>query len=195
MVNKSSIFNVQEYDNACYIVNDAFFFPPSLEGSSHQVFSCSLGILLEVEWVNYLSHINVFKELPNTITSDNDHLVFFGEGVLVKLWDGIATDRVSHAVAERSGHCEPGHVLALQPDSEGTEWVAVLVSVRIYSSIVGEDPLCFVFVVWLVIPTERSAGASLRIFGGAVGPDDDASRVTYVCDVELAANCQDTHAG
>ena len=58
---------------------------------------------------------------------------------------------MSYTIAEGTSHRQPWHVLVLQPHSEGTQRIAVLVSVRIYSAPVIYYSLRLILVIRFVV--------------------------------------------
>ena len=59
--------DIKEDNDACDVVDDAFFALPAFEGGAYQAFCCALRILLQVEWVDYISYFLVLEEFPNTV--------------------------------------------------------------------------------------------------------------------------------
>lgn len=93
-----------------------------------------------------------------------------------------------HLISKRPSHGKTWHILSLEPNSEWSKWVAIVISVRIYPSVVLYNPLGFVLVIRFVITTEGDAGAALRVFCGGFGFDYDTSGVSYIGNIYLASN-------
>ena len=149
--NESRSFHVQKYHDASYIVNHALFFLPSFERSSHQIFSRSLRIFLQIERIHYFGDVDILQELPHPVTCNYHNLIVFLKSVLTHFWFSIAADRVCHSISERSCHCKTWHVLCLEPDSQWPERISMVISVRINPTIIINDSFCLVLIVGFVI--------------------------------------------
>ena len=152
ILSQLSSLDIQEYYYAGNVIDYALLLPPSLERSPYQVLSCSLCVFLQIEGVHNPGNIDVLQELPNAVTGYDDYFVFFGEVVLTHLWLSIAANRVSNCVSERAGHCKAWHILCLEPHSEWSQRISMLVSVGVDSTVVSKDSLCLALVVRLVVP-------------------------------------------
>ena len=88
----SESFNVQEDNDARYVIDYALLLAPPLERGADQFFSCTFCILLQIQGVNDSGYVNVLQEFPNTVACYDDHFVVFCESVLAHFWKSIATD-------------------------------------------------------------------------------------------------------
>ena len=159
---------------------------PPFERGAYQVFSCSFSILLQIQGVNDSSHVDVFKEFPNTVACYYDYFVVFGESVLAHFWKSVATNRMRDGVTERPGHCESRDILVLQPDTKWSQRVVILVSEGINAPTVGQDSVCFIFVIWFVITSQSCAiHASSWISSICLGSlsDNNSSRITDISHI------------
>lgn len=73
-------------------------------------------------------------------------------------------------VAERPGHGQSRYVLVLEPDTQWSQRIVILVSERVDTASVGQDSICFILVIRLVISSQgRAIHASGRISAVGLG--------------------------
>ena len=140
--------------------------------------------------MNDACDVDVLQELPDAVARQHYELVVLSQLQLAHLRDRVHSHSGGHLVAEGAGHGEAWDVLGLQPDSEGTQGVPVLVSVRIDSAVVGQDHFRFVGVVGFVIVGEGVSGDLVASYQAS---RDDSSGVTNIRYENLPSIGQQTH--
>lgn len=111
------MINLKEYGDTRDIVNDGVVLSPFSGSSSDYCISGLLGAVLQIVGPDYLGDLLIREELPNTVTSYYDELVF---GLEFEAHDfGVTTDadRMGDVVAERATHGKTGCILVLEPNA------------------------------------------------------------------------------
>jgi len=75
ILDRSSIPDIQKDNNARYIINNIFLTLPRLECSTHKILSSTLRVALQEEGVDDVSDLLILKELPDTITRQNNDFI------------------------------------------------------------------------------------------------------------------------
>lgn len=98
--------------------------------------SSTFCVLLQEKWIDYVSNVLVFEELPDAVTRQHYYLVFWCKSELFDFRHCIDAHPTCHSIAEGSGHGEARYVLVLEPNSHRTDLIAQLIPVRVYASII-----------------------------------------------------------
>ena len=95
----ASLYVQEDYDAGDVVYHTLLLSPP-LKRRTHQILGRALRIFLQIKWVNYPRHVDVFEKLPNAITCNYHDFVIFGKAVFAHLGLGVAADGVCHRISK-----------------------------------------------------------------------------------------------
>jgi len=149
--------DIQEDDDACYVVDGRVFFLPPLHGLADQGLCGLFSTVVLVMRQDYVHCLVVGNEFPDAVGGENHKLISFYEIHLCDFWYGIHSDFSSSCIAETPSQCEARYVLMEMPHPGRSQWIALHVSVSCHSSTGVEDSRLLVGLVCLVISVQRNA--------------------------------------
>ncbi len=147
----SSVFYVEENNDAGDVIDYILLAFPLLESCTHQVFSCAFSIALQKVRIYDVSDLLIFEELPDAVTRQNDDLIRRCHSKLGNLGNGIDTDPSSNLVTEGATHSQTWNVFIFEPNALRSNFIPLAVSIRIDTTTSSVNHLRFLRVIWFVI--------------------------------------------